>query len=156
MEGNRLNTVIYTFNMFILLLYKTYSLKKLKSLTSTFCKVGDNRAVKQQGFAHVTAETWANFWVFGFFTPQSSHILKIQWEIIFFDFFKYWPKRSKIFFRTETWTFSFQICFKNQFSTSGSGQTENMQIRVITRICVFSPSLPPPPFFFDTPKKVFF
>ena len=32
----------------------------------------------------------------------------------------------------------FQICFKNQFSTSGSGQTENMQICVITRICVFS------------------
>ena len=29
------------------------------------------------------------------------------------------------------WTFSFQICFWNQFWTLGSGQTENMQI------CVF-------------------
>ena len=28
------------------------------------------------------------------------------------------------------WTFSFQICFKNQFSTLGSGQTENTRIRV--------------------------
>ena len=35
----------------------------------------------------------------------------------------------KIFLRIETWTFSFQICFKNQFSTSGSGQTENTCIR---------------------------
>ena len=33
-------------------------------------------------------------------------------------------------FRIEIWTFSFQICFKNQFSTSGSGQTENTHIRV--------------------------
>ena len=28
------------------------------------------------------------------------------------------------------WTLSFQICFRNQFSTSGSGQTENTQIYV--------------------------
>ena len=35
------------------------------------------------------------------------------------------PKKIEI----EIWIFSFQICFKNQFSTSGSGQTEN------TRIC---------------------
>ena len=33
-------------------------------------------------------------------------------------------------FRIEIWTFSFQICFKNQFSTLGSGQTENARIRV--------------------------
>ena len=33
-------------------------------------------------------------------------------------------------FRIKIWTFSFQICFKNQFSTSGSGQTENTRIRV--------------------------
>ena len=32
--------------------------------------------------------------------------------------------------RIEILTFSFQICFRNQFSTSGSGQTENTQIRV--------------------------
>jgi hypothetical protein len=33
-------------------------------------------------------------------------------------------------FRIEIWTFSFQICFKNQFSTSGSGQTENTRIHI--------------------------
>ena len=48
----------------------------------------------------------------------------------FFDFFKYWPKRSKKKFRIEIWTFSFQICFLNQFLTLESRQTENMQIRV--------------------------
>ena len=32
-------------------------------------------------------------------------------------------------FRIEIWTFLFQICFKNQFSTSRSGQTENTCIR---------------------------
>ena len=31
-------------------------------------------------------------------------------------------------FRIEIWTFSFQICFWNQLTTSGSGQTENTQI----------------------------
>ena len=46
------------------------------------------------------------------------------------DFLKYWPKRSKKNFRIEIWTFSFQICFKNQFLTSGSGQTENTRIHV--------------------------
>ena len=35
-------------------------------------------------------------------------------------------------FRIEIWTFSFQICFKNKFLTSGSGKTENTQICVIT------------------------
>ena len=35
-------------------------------------------------------------------------------------------------FRIEIWIFSFQICFQNQFLTSGSGRTEN------TQICVFS------------------
>ena len=33
-------------------------------------------------------------------------------------------------FRIEIWTFSFQICFRNQFWTSGSGQTENTRIHV--------------------------
>ena len=32
-------------------------------------------------------------------------------------------------FRIEIWTFSFIICFLNQFCTSESGQTENTQIR---------------------------
>ena len=48
----------------------------------------------------------------------------------FFDFFKYWPKRFKRIC-IEIWTFSFQICFRNQFWTLESGQTEN------TQICVF-------------------
>jgi hypothetical protein len=56
--------------------------------------------------------------------------LKIQWEIHFLTFFKYWPKRSKKIFKIEIWTFSFQLGFQNQFSTSGSGQTENMQLSV--------------------------
>ena len=43
--------------------------------------------------------------------------------------FKYWLKRSKKF-RILIPTFSFQICFWNQFLTLGSGQTENMQRRV--------------------------
>ena len=33
-------------------------------------------------------------------------------------------------FRTEILTFLFQICFQNQFLTSGSSQTENTQIRI--------------------------
>ena len=51
-----------------------------------------------------------------------------------FNFFVCWSKRSKKKFTIEIWTFSFQNCFQNQFWTSGSGQTENTQIR----ICVFS------------------
>ena len=30
----------------------------------------------------------------------------------------------------EIWRFTFEICFRNPFSPSGSGQTENTQIRV--------------------------
>ena len=48
----------------------------------------------------------------------------------FFYFLKYRPKRFKKKFRSEIWTFSFQICIGNRYSTSGSGQTENMQIGV--------------------------
>ena len=47
----------------------------------------------------------------------------------FFDFLNYWAKRLKKI-RIEIWTFSFQICFQNQFLTSGSGQTENTQVRI--------------------------
>ena len=36
------------------------------------------------------------------------------------------PKKK---FRIEIGTFSFQICLKNKFSTSGSGQTEKTRIR---------------------------
>ena len=48
----------------------------------------------------------------------------------FFDFLNTDRNAPKKKFRIEIWTFSFQICFKNQFSTSGSGQTENTRIRV--------------------------
>ena len=47
----------------------------------------------------------------------------------------YWPKLFKKKLRIEIWTFLFQICFRNKFWTSGSGQTENY---ANTRICVFS------------------
>ena len=51
----------------------------------------------------------------------------------FFDFFLNTDQKApEKKFRIEIWTFSFQICFRNQFSTSGSGQTEN------TQICVFA------------------
>ena len=43
----------------------------------------------------------------------------------FFDFFRYWPKLFKKIFRIKIWAFYFQICFRNQFSTLGSGQPEN-------------------------------
>ena len=36
------------------------------------------------------------------------------------------PKKK---FRIEIWIFSFQICFKNKFSTLGSGQTKYTCIR---------------------------
>ena len=46
----------------------------------------------------------------------------------FFDFFLILTERKKNIL--EIGTFSFQICFCNQYWTSGSGQTENTQIRV--------------------------
>ena len=96
-------------------------------------------ALSDLSFRHVTTKTWTYSGVFGFFRiffrpnktlPRPNHFLKIQWEIHFFTFFLYWPKLFKKKFRIEIWAFSFQICFQNQFSTSGSGQTENTQIRV--------------------------
>ena len=36
---------------------------------------------------------------------------------------------SKKMFRIKIWHLSFLICFWNKFSTSGSGETENLQIR---------------------------
>ena len=59
-----------------------------------------------------------------------KYIFKIQCKIHFLIFFKYWPKHFKKIFWLEIWTFSFQICFRNQFWTSGSGQTKNTQIRI--------------------------
>ena len=49
----------------------------------------------------------------------------------FFDFLNTDQNAPKKKFRIEIWTFSFQICFENKFSTSGSGQTENTCILLI-------------------------
>ena len=49
--------------------------------------------------------------------PWSNHIFKIQWEIHFLTFLNTDRNAPKKIFRIEIWTFSFQICFKNQFST---------------------------------------
>ena len=55
---------------------------------------GDNRAVPELGFAHVTTKTWAYSGVFGFFRkkcrrkncrPRPNHFSKIQWEIHFLE-----------------------------------------------------------------------
>ena len=90
-------------------------------------------------FRHATTQTQVYFGVFGFFRkkfvknktlPRSNHFLKIQWKIHFLTFFNIVQNFSRKKFRIEIWTFSFQICFRNKFSTSGSGQTENTQIRV--------------------------
>ena len=62
--------------------------------------------------------------------PEQHHFLKIQWEIHFLTFLNTDRNAPKKKFWIEIWTFSFQICFKNQFSTSGSGQTENSRMRV--------------------------
>ena len=62
--------------------------------------------------------------------PFRNYIFKIQWEIHFLTFLNIGQNSSKKKFWIEIWTFSFQIYFWNQFWTSGSGQTENMQIRV--------------------------
>ena len=48
----------------------------------------------------------------------------------FLNFFSFHQNAPQKKFRIEIWTFSFQNCFWNQFSTSGSGQIENTQIRV--------------------------
>ena len=61
--------------------------------------------------------------------PWSNHFLKIQWKVHFLSFLNTDRNAPKKKFRIEIWTFSFQICFKNQFSTSGSGHTENTCIR---------------------------
>ena len=62
--------------------------------------------------------------------PFQNYIFKIQWEIHFLTFLNIVRNSSKKKFRIEIWTFSFQICFRNKFLTSGSGQTENTQIGV--------------------------
>ena len=47
-----------------------------------------------------------------------------------FDFFLNTDRNATQKFTIEIWTFSFHICFRNQFLTLGSGQTENTQIHV--------------------------
>ena len=62
--------------------------------------------------------------------PFRNYIFKIQWEIIFFTFSNTDQNAPNKKFIIEIRIFSFEICFQNQFSTLGSGQTENAQIRV--------------------------
>ena len=100
---------------------------------------GDNRASTQLSFTHVTSNTWAHSEVFGFFRkfflmkkcipPGQITFWKYNGKSIFFTFLNTDRNASKKNFRIETWTFLFQICFKNQFLTSESGQTENTRIR---------------------------
>ena len=47
--------------------------------------------------------------------PEKPHFLKILWEIHFFTFLNTDQNAKK--YEIEIWTFSFQICFRNQFST---------------------------------------
>ena len=56
------------------------------------------------------------------------------WSEILALLLKYWPKLFKFFFRIE----KFQICFRNQFLTSGSCQMENTQMRGLETDCVIS------------------
>ena len=64
----------------------------------------------------------------------SAQDLQIRWESQFSTFFVVVDQNAPFIFTIEIWTFSFQNCFWNQFWTSGSGQTENMQLRT----CIFS------------------
>ena len=65
-----------------------------------------------------------------FYRHGQFHFLEIQWEISFLTFLNTEQNAPKKKFRIVMWTFSFEICFQNQFSISGSGQTKNTQIRV--------------------------
>ena len=58
-----------------------------------------------------------------------TFLKKIQWKIHFLTLLII-DRNSLKKIKIEVWTFSFQICFWNKFSTSGSGQTENTQTRV--------------------------
>ena len=69
--------------------------------------------------------------------PHPNHFLKLQWEIHFWTFFVMIETLQKKF-RIEIWTFSSQICFRNQFWTSGSGQTKNTPITSIGAIGTIS------------------
>ena len=73
--------------------------------------------------------------------PSAIENLKIQWKIHFLTFLNTDRNAPKKKFRIEIWTFSFQNCFKNQFSTSGSGQTENTRIRVTQSHSDYQPQL---------------
>ena len=65
---------------------------------------GDNKAVTELSFGHVTSKTWAYSGVFGFFRkkfrqknspPPPKSLFQNTMGNPFFYFFKYWPKRSK-------------------------------------------------------------
>ena len=68
--------------------------------------------------------------VYGCGAYESLNYNKIAQEFYFLTFLNIGQNSLKKKFRIEIWTFSFQICFRNQVWTSGSGQTENTRIRV--------------------------
>ena len=73
--------------------------------------------------------------------PFQNYNFKIRLEINFLTFLDIdWNSFKKI--RIEIWTFSFQICFPNKFWSSGSGQTENTQIRVFAYFCLTTSGSP--------------
>ena len=59
--------------------------------------------------------------------PWAIENLKIQWEIIFFNFFKYWSKRSKRNLELLLYSAFWEICFWEIFCTLGSAWTENAE-----------------------------
>ena len=63
-----------------------------------------------------------------FYQHGQFHFLEIQWEIHFLTFLNTDRNAPKKKFRIVIWTFSFEICFRNEFLTARSGQTENTQI----------------------------
>ena len=56
---------------------------------------------------------------------RSNQFSKIQWKIHILTFLNIdWNSSKQKKIRQEIWTFSFQICFRNQFLTLGSGLTK--------------------------------
>ena len=70
-------------------------------------------------------------------STYANHFWKYNGKSISLFFLLIDQNFSKKKFRIEIKAFSFQICFKNQFSTLRSGQTENTQIHVFAYFSFF-------------------
>ena len=118
-----------------MVIYQFYSKSNRICVYFVIYRGGGQRAMFDLSFRHATTKTWEYFRMFGFFRkkytlPGPNHSLKIQWEIHFFTFEIIHRNSSKKIKKIKIWTLSFQICFRNQFLSLGSGQTRNTQIRV--------------------------